>query len=285
MTESECFQAATVLTLGNGCSILFWSDRWLDGWTIKEIAPLIFASVGSRKRGATVAEALQNHNWVRHITAPLTMQVLLEFDKLFDMVERFSLSDAPDTFTWTLSADRAYSAASAYGAMFLGCSMPLGAKQIWRTAAPPRVCFFFWLVLHGRSWTADRRFRHGLQTSNTCIICDQEVETIDHILLGCYFCRQVWEPWLAKLGVQGVVVLCEEPTMEWWIRSRKLVPKLAHRGFDSLFFLISWMIWKERNARTFGGAAVSPNELQAKIQDEVQAWGLAGFRQLLAIAL
>ena len=88
------FQAATVLTLGNGHSIFFWTDRWLDGWTVKEIAPLIIASVGSRKRGATVAEALHNHNWMRHITAPLTMQVLLEFDKLYDKVERFSLSDA-----------------------------------------------------------------------------------------------------------------------------------------------------------------------------------------------
>jgi hypothetical protein len=193
------------------------------------------------------------------------MQVLLEFDKLYDMVERFSLSDAPDTFTWTLSADRAYSAASAYGAMFLGCSMPLGAKQTWRIAASPRVRFFFWLVMHGCCWTADRRFRHGLQTSNTCIICDQEVETIDHILLGCYLCREVWEPWLAKLGVQGVVILCEEPTMEWWIQSRKLVPKPARRGFDSLFFLIGWMIWKERNARTFGGAANSPTGMQAMI--------------------
>jgi len=39
------FQAAMALTLGNGHSTLFWTDRWLDGWTVKEIVPLIFASV------------------------------------------------------------------------------------------------------------------------------------------------------------------------------------------------------------------------------------------------
>ena len=33
---------------------------------------------------------------------------------------------------------------------------------------------------------------------------------------------------------------------------RKFVPKIGRAGFDSMFFLISWSIWKERNARTFG---------------------------------
>lgn len=29
---------------------------------------------------------------------------------------------------------------------------------------------FFWLVLHGRCWTPEIRFRHGLQESSTCIL-------------------------------------------------------------------------------------------------------------------
>jgi hypothetical protein len=56
--------------------------------------------------------------------------------------------------------------------MFLKSSQPLGAKQVWKTTAPPRVTFFWWLVIHGRCWTDDWRFRHGLQDSNTCVICD-----------------------------------------------------------------------------------------------------------------
>ena len=44
-------------------------------------------------------------------------------------------------------AARTYSAALAYGAMFLGSSPVLGAKLLWKTAAPHRVRFFFWLLL------------------------------------------------------------------------------------------------------------------------------------------
>jgi len=57
------------------------------------------------------------------------------------------------------------------------------AQGLFGKPRPPRVKFFWWLVMHGRCWTADRRFRHGLQDSNTCIFCDQAPETLDHLLL------------------------------------------------------------------------------------------------------
>ena len=145
----------------------------------------------ARKRRATVAEALHNNAWIRHITGPLTMQVLLQFDRLYDLLEGVQLLAQPDTFAWRFTVDHCYSAASAYGAMFIGSSLPLGAKHIWKTSAPLKVKFFFWLVMHGRCWTADRWFRHGLQDSNACIFCDQDAETMNHILLGCPFSREV----------------------------------------------------------------------------------------------
>jgi len=67
------FQAATVFMLGNGESTFFWTDRWLDGRNIEDAAPAVFAAVKARKWRATVAEALHNNAWIRHITGSLTM--------------------------------------------------------------------------------------------------------------------------------------------------------------------------------------------------------------------
>jgi hypothetical protein len=126
------------------------------------------------------------------------------------------------------------------------------------------------LVMHGRCWAADKRFRHGLQDSNTCIICDQGAETMDHVLLGCSFSRKVWDYWLRKLHLQYDIAVEDSPAIQWWLRSRKALSKLQRRGFDSLFFLIAWTIWKERNTRTFNGVSTS-------------AWCLAGYRHLGAL--
>jgi hypothetical protein len=53
------------------------------------------------------------------------------------------------------------------------------------------------------------------------------------------------------------VVVHEERAIHWWLHNRKLLPTTIRRGFDSLFFLIGWLLWKERNARTFNRDATS----------------------------
>lgn len=189
---------ATVFSLGNGESTFFWTDRWLNGSSIETLAPMVFAAICARKKRATMAKAIVDNAWVRHIAGPVTMQLLIEFDQLFDMLENVQLSSELNTFEWSLTADHTYTAASPYGAMFLGSSPVLGAKQLWKTAAPPRVRFFFWLTMHGRCWTGKHRFRHGLQAASDCVMCDQAPETMDRILLGCCFSREVWHICLSK---------------------------------------------------------------------------------------
>jgi hypothetical protein len=39
-----------------------------------------------------VAEALHQDAWIRHITSPLSMQILMEFDRLCDILEELQLT-------------------------------------------------------------------------------------------------------------------------------------------------------------------------------------------------
>lgn len=76
------FRAATLSVVGSGESTLFWSDNWLDGTSIRAMAPALFRAVATRKRKATVSEALPGRAWVRHITGAYTVQVIAEFLKV-----------------------------------------------------------------------------------------------------------------------------------------------------------------------------------------------------------
>jgi hypothetical protein len=274
------FQAATTFSLGNGESTYFWLDRWLRGQTLQELAPTVVAAVKPRKRKSTVAQALVQNAWVRHIEGPVSILLVVEVARICDLLEDVHLTSEPDTFAWHLTNDQVYSAASAYGAMFFGSSTPLGAKHIWKTSAPPRVRFFFWLLMHGKCWSSDRSFRHGLQSTNTCILCDQGVESMDHLLLGCCFSREVWSICLSRLHLLHIIVVVEQPVMQWWLRVQRLAPKAVRRGFDSLFFLVGWFLWKERNGRTFDSVSSTPAQLAARIFDEAADWSLAAFRHL-----
>ena len=59
------------------------------------------------------------------------------------------------------------------------------------------------------------------------------------------------------------------------------MPGAFRRGFDSATLLTAWMIWKERNRRTFDAISSTPDQLLHKTKDEAAEWVAAGFRDLM----
>lgn len=167
-------------------------------------------------------------------------------------------------------------------------SLP-GAKELWRSRAPPRSKFFFWLALHGRLWTANRRRRHRLQDSDDCALCDQQSETIDHFLLNYVYSQEIWFRVLSPIGLHVLAPSAEARLADWWLSARAELPADLRKGFDSLVLLVTWFIWKERNKRIFDAAARLPHMLLAAIAEEGNSWiaagnsGLAAMLQLLRI--
>jgi hypothetical protein len=59
------FDMAVDSVVGNGESILFWTDRWLNGSTMAELAPNLLRAIPKWVvNSRTVAQALQNRSWV-----------------------------------------------------------------------------------------------------------------------------------------------------------------------------------------------------------------------------
>jgi hypothetical protein len=54
----------------------------------------------------------------------------------------------------------------------------------------------------------------------------------------------------------------------------------SRKALASLAMLVSWEIWKERNARVFRNKSVTIAMLVTKIKDEANLWRLAGAKAL-----
>jgi hypothetical protein len=75
---------------------------------------------------------------------------------------------------------------------------------VWKSWVPGKCKFFVWLVEHDRYWTTDRLERRGLDHPKQCPLCDQEAESINHLLVTCVFAKQFWFEFLRCVGLQDL---------------------------------------------------------------------------------
>ena len=160
-----------------------------------------------------------------------------------------------------------------------------GATLLRKARAPPKCKFFIWLVLHDRCWTAARRKKHGLQDDDSCALCSQAPETIEHLLLCCSFSRELWFQLFHRIGWSAVSPSSHDQWLvAWWTRARKRILKEERCCFDSVVILICWMVWKERNKRIFYRQIRTMHEVLDWVIDEICAWFQAGFSKLEPVA-
>lgn len=190
-----------------------------------------------------------------------------------------------DRFIWKWTSSGSYSVAFTYRAFLAGSTKLLGAKELWHAKAPPKVKLFFWLSMHRRLWTAERRARHGLQEDDACVLCDQRPEMEPHLFLGCVFARQVWHRVLLPLQLQDLAPTDDHDIAPWWLGQRRRIDKASRPIFDSLLLLVAWCLWKERNARTFDKPPSMVPEVVAAIVREGADWAAAGYAPMDALAI
>jgi hypothetical protein len=90
-----------------------------------------------------------------------------------------------DTLRWAWEASGSYFACSCYAAIFGECVAILGELHIWKSCSLESYKVFLWLSIKKKCWTADKLGWHGLQHLAACLVCEQDDETLDHLLMGC----------------------------------------------------------------------------------------------------
>lgn len=250
------FHASIYIELGDGNSALFghiigWKESLccretpLQYFPSLDIAPCLCNAVGARVRMTRpVAQALQDGQWFRDITGALTVQVLLEYLQVWEKLGDVQIVQRPDKVRWRWSHDKNFSNSSAYRSLFIGQHPIAGAKLLCKTRAPAKCKFFTWLLLHDRCWTANRRKRNNLKDDDSCTLCNQQPETIDHLLINCPFSREVWFQGFQKLGWHLHAPGIDAGFLaDWWPGAPKRVPKVDRKSFDSLVILVCWLLF------------------------------------------
>jgi len=280
------FTVSVFTTVGNGHNTLFWTDRWLHGCSIENLAPNVFKCIPARlRKSRTVREALLDLTWVSDIRGALGWLGLVEYLELWDVLTDVVLQDTEDIHHWKFEASGLFSSRSAYRAFFAGSVGFEPWKRLWKSWAPSKCKTFVWLAIRNRCWTADRLQKRGLPHPDCCPLCDQEEETVQHLLTTCVFARQFWFSILQSLNLSQLVPRHTDNSFaDWWKKSWKKLQKHLRKGFNSLVILGAWVIWKHRNACVFDGTTPNLQGALQSFKDECHLWQISGAKGLAALS-
>jgi hypothetical protein len=132
---------------------------------------------------------------------------------------------------------------------------------------------------------------------------------MDHILVQCAYATQVWYYCLQSVHLQITIPEVTSTWESWWSEARNRVQANDRSRFDTLVILVTWTLWKQRNAsvclclkaierksdcaadqggvQPLGGGDHRREETQdarVGVGVEVGAWGCVWPPQLFAIA-
>jgi hypothetical protein len=88
----------------------------------------------------------------------------------------------------------------------------------------------------------------------------------------------------AHRTAQGGSSTARQTVLELWAAWRGQWTGSCRLGAEFIVMLISWELWKERNARCFRGAATQLQSLLATIRKLVELWVQAGAKNLGCLA-
>ena len=276
------FAIALESHVGDGQNTLFWTDKWIMGCSVSDLAPLVFEVVPlAIRKERTVAQGMQGLSWLADISGGLNLIGLYEYFQLWDVIAETHLSQEEDSHFWRFDSSGQFSSKSAYQAFFNGAIPFEHWKRLWKSWAPQKCKVFLWLAMRERCWTADRLAKRGLPHPAKCVLCDQEDEDIQHLLTTCVVSQDFWFQVLVPLGF-GTKAPGQHETsfVEWWKRAAKQTPKEKKKGLNSIIILGAWTIWKHRNACVFECEQPSISGLLREFKEGYHLWCLAGARDL-----
>jgi len=156
---------------------------------------------------------------------------------------------------------------------------------IWKSWAPAKCKFFAWLVVQDRLWTADRLARRGWPNQRLCPLCHSTDESLGHLLAHCQYSQRIWSAvrtWTEGQFPDPSGWASFESMSIWW-RAVGKAEGMPIKAIGSLTILVTWELWKERNARIFQRHHSTAERLIAEIKEEARTWCLAGAKRLKEI--
>uniref|UniRef100_A0A6N2N1I9 Reverse transcriptase zinc-binding domain-containing protein n=1 Tax=Salix viminalis TaxID=40686 RepID=A0A6N2N1I9_SALVM len=224
--------------LGEGKTVLFWKDSWLEnnGPLINLINPGLQVDTINHTV-ANMVDRSGNWKW-EEFAHLLPMQTLMG---IVGYIPPRQDADA-DSMIWKQTSDGKFTVKTAYLAGEEGDNVHRDPvwKIIWKWKGLERIKVFLWTVAHNAVMTNELRWRRRITDNRYCCYCGNAVENLIHVLRDCPKARRVWEGFV---GIEERELFFSQNQYTWIISNLTSRKKCMRYGEWQLAFGIT--IWRD----------------------------------------
>ncbi|GKB80887.1 RNA-directed DNA polymerase, eukaryota [Tanacetum coccineum] len=235
--------------MGNGESTKFWLDHWHTRGIFKDIFPRLYALESSKD--VTVSSKIGDTSLVcsfRRIPRGGIEQN--QFDSLVELVRSVTIVPSADRWNWNLESTGIFSVASARRRIDEICLPNIGEETRWVKCVPIKINVLAWKIKTDALPTRFNISRRGIDIQDmSCPICDNAIESTDHLFFRCGLVRDIANKVLSWWNLDHANL---NSYAEWksWLVSIRMNSKLK-KMFEGVWYSIWWYVWIYRNKLLF----------------------------------
>jgi hypothetical protein len=176
---------------------------------------------------------------------------------------------APDKLIWPHSLNGDYQVKKAYEILTHNDNVseppspnnthPTMWKHLWKIKLPQKILTFTWKILNHALPVKVELNRRGVHCNRDCLMCNNAIETQDHLFLHCELARAVW----FGAGIPILHITQAEITVDIWVKNLLKQHTTVDNDYYNLKRILTllWCIWFHRNQTIFEGKQPNPLEI------------------------
>ena len=233
--------------IGNGADSYVWSDKWI--MDVMPRPPI------NKERNIEVTRKVESlfSNEGQWDTNVLT-QLFPPND--VRRIQTLMPGSSADRNIWAFTDHGSYTVKSAYWLRANRESSRVSArstaeqasvalkKKVWKIPTLPKIRVFMWRALSGALVVADRLNSRGLNVDQTCKLCNNVLESINHVLFQCHPAQELLQTVHFPVDSMPPSNLTDNFTMILQMISDTIIEESRRNAIPWLL----WTIWKNCNS-------------------------------------
>ena len=267
------FSQKAIPSLGNGRRLGFWKDPWYDETVLSHAFPTLFNLAAHKD--ARVADvwdsSVEVGSWSPVFSRPFNDWEMEEVDSFLLFLHNKKIrSNQEDRLSLKESTTDGFSVRQMYRMLMFSPPLDFPSRSIWNPIVPPKLGFFAWEASWGKVLTLDQLKKRGITLVNRCFLCEENEETIDHLLIHCSRAKMLWDLLLAITEVNWVFPRTVRQLLIAW--QSVSVGKKRKRVWLAAPLCLFWTLWLERNRVVFENEVTSANRMKSFFLFTLWGW-------------